>query len=93
VFDDTLAGPGSGDGLVEGPGGVSVDSRGTVYIADTWNHRIQQFTATGDFVRTWGSFGSALGQFATPISVASSSTRNLFVMDTQNHRVQRLRLI
>ena len=59
----TVAGGGVGDG---GPAtqatfrnldGIAVDARGNVYVADTWNHRIQKFTADGEFVASWGSFG------------------------------------
>ena len=47
---------GSGDGQFRDPWGVAVDSAGNVYVADTYNHRIQKFrpvfaiaaTATGN---------------------------------------------
>ncbi|MCA0178521.1 MAG: 6-bladed beta-propeller [Actinobacteria bacterium] len=39
--------------------GVAVnDATGNVYVADTYNHRIQQFSATGSPVRQWGFRGS-----------------------------------
>jgi hypothetical protein len=28
-----------------------------VFVADTWNHRIQHFSARGDFIDMWGTFG------------------------------------
>lgn len=38
-----------------GPRGVAVnDDTGDVYVVDTGNNRIQQFTGDGAFVRTWG---------------------------------------
>jgi hypothetical protein len=41
---------------VETPGsGVAVnDKTHDVYVADTGNHRVVEFTSTGAFVRTWG---------------------------------------
>jgi DNA-binding beta-propeller fold protein YncE len=38
-------GSGSGDGQFLGPSGITVDSSGSIYVADTWNNRIQKFTA------------------------------------------------
>ncbi|RPI25051.1 MAG: TIGR03663 family protein, partial [Chloroflexota bacterium] len=36
------------------PWGVAVGPDGSVYVSDTWNNRIQKFTADGQFVQTWG---------------------------------------
>jgi len=46
---------GTGEGEFNNPLGVAVDqSSGDVYVLDRGNFRIQQFTATGTFVRAWG---------------------------------------
>ncbi|HYP20875.1 MAG TPA: DUF2298 domain-containing protein, partial [Chloroflexia bacterium] len=39
-----------------GPGGLAVDADGNVYVADTWNHRIQKFDSEGKFLMSWGAF-------------------------------------
>src|SRR5262249_40230341 len=36
------------------PTGVAVDGDGNVYVADTWNDRIEAFDADGNFIRTFG---------------------------------------
>ena len=36
------------------PYGIATDAAGHVYVADQFNNRIQEFTATGGFVRAWG---------------------------------------
>ena len=39
----------------QGPRGVAVyDDTGDVYVADSGNNRVQQFDATGNFIRAWG---------------------------------------
>lgn len=64
VFASSIGEAGSGDGQMEllgeefgsrGGSGVAVNA-GThdVYVADTGNHRVDEFSASGAFVRTWG---------------------------------------
>src|SRR5882757_7240253 len=55
---------GSGQGQFVYPRGVAVDANGHVYVVDTYNDRIEKFSADGAFLRAWGSYGSGHGQFA-----------------------------
>ncbi|HIQ04412.1 MAG TPA: hypothetical protein EYH31_01805, partial [Anaerolineae bacterium] len=43
------------------PRGIAIGSDGRIYVADTFNNRIQQFTTDGVFIRTWGSQGTGEG--------------------------------
>ena len=54
---------GMGDGQFNWPAAVAVASDGSVYVADTFNHRIQKFTSAGVFVSKWGTLGAGDGQF------------------------------
>jgi hypothetical protein len=45
---------------------VAVDSKERGYVADSLDHRIQDFTATDQFVGTWASVGSGDGRFLFP---------------------------
>jgi DNA-binding beta-propeller fold protein YncE len=36
------------------PCGVAVDHDGNIYVADTYNHRIQKLNEHGGFVASWG---------------------------------------
>ena len=46
---------GTGDGQFKTPSGIAVDSSGDVYVADTWNGRIQKFTRDGKFLWRLGT--------------------------------------
>jgi hypothetical protein len=41
-------------GELNSPNGVATDAAGSVYVADTFNDRIQKFDSSGNFLRTWG---------------------------------------
>jgi hypothetical protein len=60
--------PGSGDGQFSTAYvyGVAVDGTGNVYIADSYNYRIQKFDNAGTFLTKWGSAGAGDGQFDRP---------------------------
>ncbi len=38
-----------------GPADLTIASNGQIYIADTFNHRVQVFTPNGDLITSWGS--------------------------------------
>ena len=73
----------------EAAGGVAVASNGAVYVADTYNRRIQQFDAQGKFVRQWGRFGSDAGQFLEPVDIAVAPDSSVFVLDPSRSDIQR----
>jgi len=50
--------------------------------------RISKFTKDGRFIKSWGKFGSAPGEFKTPHALAFDSRGRLFVADRGNHRIQ-----
>jgi peptidylamidoglycolate lyase len=71
------------------PTDVAIASDGEIFIADGYgNNRIVHFDAQGNFVKSWGSLGSAPGEFSLPHSIAIDSKGRLYVADRNNARVQ-----
>ncbi|MBM3276802.1 MAG: tandem-95 repeat protein [Candidatus Handelsmanbacteria bacterium] len=106
----TLAGAGTagatGDGgdpasaLLNFPGGVSGDTLGVLYIADTGNHKIRRVNAARDSITTLAGTGTAgsTGDGGAPTSallnspgaVFSTLSGVLYIADTGNHKIRRV---
>ncbi|KAI8497716.1 hypothetical protein Bbelb_243680 [Branchiostoma belcheri] len=52
VLLSSFGSKGSGAGNLSQPSGICVDSLGRVIVADTWNSRVEMFTAEGEHIRT-----------------------------------------
>jgi tetratricopeptide (TPR) repeat protein len=70
------------------PGGVVADDTGQLYVADTYNHRLQTFAPDGRFVRAFGVEGEQPGALSRPKGLAWGPPQLLYVADTGNHRIQ-----
>jgi DNA-binding beta-propeller fold protein YncE/Flp pilus assembly protein TadD len=70
------------------PSSVVVDEVGRLYVADTYNHRIQVFQPDGHFIQTFGTEGAWPGALLRPKGLAWGPNHLLYVADTGNHRIQ-----
>jgi uncharacterized protein (TIGR03437 family) len=84
---------------VYGPQAVCVDRSGTLYIADTANHRVLRAPVSGVVANAAGNgAGGAAGdggaarlaELNQPSGCALDSSGNLFIADTGNHRVRKV---
>ncbi|MBM3124590.1 MAG: hypothetical protein FJZ87_05890, partial [Chloroflexi bacterium] len=78
-----------GNGTFNEPWGIALGTDGSVFVTDTWNHRIEKFTSTGRFLQAWGYFGQgeAPDSFYGPRGLAVDAQGRLYVADTGNKRV------
>ena len=83
---------------VNSPGGVAVDSAGTIYIADTGNNMIRKisggtitlFAGTGN-ANYSGDNGPALNaELSGPTGLALDSAGNLYIADTNNNLIRKV---
>ena len=103
----TLAGlagsTGSADGtgtnaLFNHPDGLTVDTNGNVFVADTSNHTIRKVTPAGMVTTLAGQAGNpgstnATGtnaQFYNPTSVAVDTNGNVYVADVSNSLIRKV---
>jgi sugar lactone lactonase YvrE len=103
----TLAGsankPGTEDGKGNAarfvhPGGIAVDAKGNVYVADSWSHTIRKVTPSGTVTTLAGSpgkFGSinskgGEARFNGPRGIAVDKNGNLFVADSGNYTIRKV---
>jgi hypothetical protein len=77
------------DGLFRQPTDVTWDSEGNIYITDGYvNSRVAKYDKNGDWVKQWGEYGTAPGQFRLPHAIVADRNNNLYVGDRTNRRIQ-----
>jgi len=70
------------------PEGVAVDKDGDVYVADTFNNRIETFDADGEFISAFGKNGDAPADFERPKGIAIDCDGHVWVVDAAQNRVK-----
>ena len=71
-------------GKFNGPMGLAIDSKGKLYVADCWNHRIQKFDLLGQYITSWNDGDGPLGYVR---GLAVDSADNIYVAGGEDGRI------
>ena len=74
---------------VNKPWGLTTNSEGHIIVVKNRVLCVSVFTPEGMKIRSFGSKGSANGQFNGPTGVAVDDADNIYVVDNDNHRIQK----
>ena len=75
---------------VIGPRGVAISQRGEVMVTEIEDHCVSAFSPSGDKLWSFGTQGSAQGQFNGPYELTMDGEGHILVTDCRNHRIQKL---
>jgi len=71
------------------PTDMAITPAGDIFVTDGYgNRRIVHFDQDGNFIKTWGEYGSAPGQFVLPHAIVVDSQGILYVADRNSGRIQ-----
>jgi DNA-binding beta-propeller fold protein YncE len=71
---------------------IAVGEDEHVFITDPEGYRVIEFTSAGEFVRTWGAFGSGPEEIGLASGIAVDGEGFIWVTDAGNNRILRYSL-
>lgn len=77
----TITKPRSGKGSLMDPRGVTVDQQGNLFVVDSGSRQVDEFRASGEFVRSFGGAGESEGGLSEPVDAVVNSKGELVVLD------------
>jgi sugar lactone lactonase YvrE len=81
-FIKTWGKKGTGQGEIDTPHALAMDSRGRLFVGDRNNNRIQIFDQDGNFIAQWP-------QFSRPSGVYIDKNDNIYVADSESESVSK----
>ena len=72
------------------PTKVALDPKtGEIYVADGYgNAKVHKFSADGEYLFSWGEYGTDPGQFNLVHSICTDEEGRVYIADRESHRVQ-----
>jgi len=70
-------------------GSIAVGPDGKVYVSDSVNNRVEVFDPDGGFIRQFGAFGRAPGQFIDPFDLSADAAGDVYVVDDNLMRLSK----
>jgi sugar lactone lactonase YvrE len=83
-----FGGRGSEPGEFNNPTNLTLAADGTLYVVDTINFRVQQFTPDGEFIRAFGEAGNVPGTFSRPKGISIDRDGYIYVIDSAFENIQ-----
>ena len=78
------------DGYFDGPTDVGWDQDDNIYVSDGYiNSRVAKFDKHGNWIRSWGTYGTEPGQFRLPHNMGVDREGFVYVADRTNRRIQK----
>jgi tripartite motif-containing protein 71 len=79
----------SGEGSLDKPWGVAVDSSGNILVTDKGRNMTFKFTSDGKYLQTLVPTGPADGQLQHPHGIAIDSSGNFYIADQVHANIQK----
>jgi hypothetical protein len=77
------------DGFFGGPSDVAWDGEDNIFVSDGYlNSRIAKYDKHGNWIKSWGSYGTEPGQLNLPHNMQADLEGNIYVADRTNRRIQ-----
>lgn len=86
-YEGQFGSSGSSSGQFDKPEGIAVNpNNDAIYVSDTWNHRIQEFSPAGKFLTAWETWATGR-EIASPTGIAINATGELYIVDQYADKV------
>lgn len=80
-YNSQFGAKGTATGKFSEPEGIAIDTGGHIWVADTGNGRLQEFSEKGEFMK-------AITGLASPAAVATDNKGHIWVTESSNHRIK-----